>query len=213
MLDSPQDEENYEDILQAYMPDDELTPNENLEGSQGNMDQVLSSDYNENQDLGEVRVNTKYSLRVRPKRNKKYFHTTLRDGMLMEENVSISKPNKQIEKLQDDSVGTIKKTQRKGILKKFISQKKYTDLEELNKLYILELAQIRAIRQGYMVQKELKMLAKNTRLEDYLFKNEFLRGKQSIHNQDLQESYEVYRKKKGGKSCKTVQYQSGLKDN
>ena len=33
MLDSPQDEENYEDILQLYMPDDEITPNENLEGS------------------------------------------------------------------------------------------------------------------------------------------------------------------------------------
>ena len=76
------------------MPDDELTPNENLEGSQGNMDQVLSSDYNENQDLGEVRVNTKYSLRVRPKRNKKYFHTTLRDGMLMEENVYPNQINK-----------------------------------------------------------------------------------------------------------------------
>ena len=58
---------------------------------------------------------------------------------------------------------TKKKTQRRGILKEFISKKQCTDLEELNKLDILEIAQIRAIIQGFLIQREVQIKAKNTK--------------------------------------------------
>ena len=99
--------------------------------------------------------------------------------------------------------------QKHGILKEFIS-KKCTKLQELNNLDNLEIAQIRAIRTGFLIQREVIIQAKNGRLEEYLFQNQFLRCKNALHNQNMQDSYETYKKKRGEKSGKNVRFENSL---
>ena len=181
MLDSIQSDEFYDNILRAYQPDDELAPPEDLNMSQGNRDQIPFTEDFENQDLGALRTKTRYGLREKPTRNKRYFHTVLLEGM-----------GDQVKNLQDSTLVTNKQKHARGILKVFISNK-CTKLQELNNLDNLELSQIRAIRSGFLLQREDKIEPKNERLAEYLFRNQFLRSKNALHNQDMENSFKAYR--------------------
>ena len=61
-----------------------------------------------------------------------------------------------------------------------------------------------------MLQREVKIEPKNERLAEYLFRNQFLRSKNALHNQDMQDSYKAYKKKRSEKSGKNVSFENSL---
>ena len=84
---------------------------------------------------------------------------------------------------------------------------KCTRLQELNSLDALPLSQIRAIRVGYLLQKEINITPTNVLLKEYLFKNNFAGGKNALHYQTLGDSYSVYKKNRNMNSGKRVSFQ------
>ena len=76
------------------------------------------------------------------------------------------------------------------ILKVYILPK-CSKLQEINSFDALPLDHIRALRVGYLLQKEMKITPKNVLLAEFVFKNNFVGGKNALHYQSLGGSYSI----------------------
>ena len=87
---------------------------------------------------------------------------------------------------------------------------KVTKLQQINFLDALPKDHIKALRVGYLLQKELGIAPRNNLLAEFLFKGNFVGGKNALYYQDLDGSFSTYRKKKNSIPGKKVTFQEGL---
>ena len=87
---------------------------------------------------------------------------------------------------------------------------KVAKLQQINFLDALPKDHIKALRVGYLLQKELGITPRNNLLAVFLFKGNFFGGKNALYYQDLDGSFSTYRKKKNSIPGKKVTFQEGL---
>ena len=150
-----------------------------------------------NQNLGENRAKTRYNLREKPVRNRKYYST----------------------RLEGDYINNLRKWTRKEptteikdapkILRVYILPK-VSKLKQINLLDALPKDHLKALRVGYLLQKELGIAPRNSLLADFLFEGNFVGSKNALHHQDLDGSFSTYRKKNNKIPGKKVTFEEGL---
>ena len=147
----------------------------------------LGAEDSEPLDLGAIRSKTRYSLRQKPVRNKRYFWTTLEGNY---DNITNLRELPVVQSKRTGNGIIDEKKHARKILKVYIPPK-CSRLHELNSLDALPLDQIRAIRVGYLLQKEMNITPKNVLLAEFVFKNNFVGGKNALHYQSLGDSYSI----------------------
>ena len=206
--------EDIEEILKLYEIENENDPEGSLNNSLGTKDQDQVNEDTEplnlgvedpdKKNLGAKRSDTRYSLRQKPVRNKKYYCTTLEGNY---DNNLRGLPEVQSKWTRNEIIK--EKRHAPKILKVYILPK-ISKLQEINCLDALPLDQIRALRVGHLLQKEMGITPRNKLLAEFLFKNHFVSGKNALHYQDLNDSYSIYRKKKDRTFSRRVTFQNDV---
>ena len=206
-------------LLELYSAADESL-SEEMANSQGNtqgaanMDQSHSevleevenkSDIDpETVNLGEIRGNTKYNLRVRPQRNKKYYKLEL--GPNYENNLRGGpnfEPNCPAVRREPDFEPNYP---AKGILKKSPSTKKLTTSQKISVIETFPKSLKKSLREGFLLQRELKMPIANLMLAEFLYRNNFNSDKNILHHQSVSDSIKIYGRKHSKTQSKKVTF-------
>ena len=140
-----QNEEDIEEILQQYDTEPDMTLEGGLRNSLGNRDQDqvtedaepldLGAEDSEPLDLGAIRKKTRYSLRQKPVRNKRYFWTTLEGNY---DNITDLRELPVVQRKRKRNGIINEKKHAPKILKLYILPKCYK-LKEINSLDVLPL--------------------------------------------------------------------------
>ena len=152
--------------------------------------------------LGKERKTTKYSLRVKPVRNCKYFNTEI---IIPEDPIKPPSGNS----YEINTIRAIPKPDLNPILPKGILKIK-TNKGSLN--HSLEISFFenfskpakKAIREAFILQKQLKTPTPNQKLADFIILGQFRSDKNTLFFQHTEDSIEIYGRKKAQKSQKMV---------
>ena len=154
--------------------------------------------------LGEVRGISRYNLREKPIRNKKYYKTelepdyenNLRGGNDFELNNSTVK--------HQPNMGQNLKA--KSILKPQPIKPKLTISQEISLIECFSKSAKKSLREAFLLQRELKSPISNQKLADFLYRNQFNSDKNTLFHQHTADSIRIYGKKQAKNSGKRVSF-------
>ena len=118
--------------------------------------EVLNQINPENRNLGEERAATKYNLRLRPERNKRYYATELEADC----------------KNNLRGVTDSKNMHIRPILKAHLSPK-LTNSQQIAILETLPKCHLTALRAGFLLQRELSLPIVNNTMAEFLYRGKF----------------------------------------
>ena len=151
--------------------------------------------------LGQERTTTRYGLRQKPMRNRKYFNT------------EIIIPDDPINLPGGDSheINTLKAIHSpnlspilipKGILKIKPKKQNLNHSQEISLFENFSKPAKNAIREAFLLQKQLKSTTPNQKLADFIILGQFRSDKNTLFYQHTQDSIEIYGRRKTQNSQK-----------
>ena len=151
-------------------------------------------------DLGKERTTTRYGLRQKPVRNRKYFNTEI---IIPDDPINLPGGNNyEINTLRAIPKPNLNPILPKGILKLKTNKQNLNHSLQISLFENFSKPAKKAIREAFIVQKQLKTPTPNQKLADLIILGQFRSDKNTLFYQHTQDSIEIYGRRKTQNSQK-----------